>query len=304
MKKPCVIFNPAARGMKASRWKAELADLARSAAFKPTTGPGSARRLAATAVEEGYETIVAAGGDGTVNEVVNGIGDAPDGYERAALAVLPVGTTNVFAKEFGIGPRLAQAWEQLQGGIEIRIDLPWIDLSIDGAPQRRHFAQLASAGADAQTAEQVSWRLKKLLGYQAYLVAGLKVLAQRHPPFAVKANGIVTTAQEVMIGNGRFYAGQFPFFPFASARDGQLEVLTFPRINALVCLQCIWGLLRGRVHLSAGGIPCKASIVELTADERVAVQVDGEPIGQLPATIGLDPGRVRLVVPRPGPGGA
>ena len=88
-------------------------------AFKATAAPGDARRLAAEAVRDGFESIVAAGGDGTVNEVLNGIGDAPDGFARARLGVLPLGTVNVFARELKIPLRLERAWEVLQRGREI-----------------------------------------------------------------------------------------------------------------------------------------------------------------------------------------
>src|SRR5437879_10309450 len=97
--KPCVIFNPAARGEKARRFRERLAALSAECALKPTYAPGGGRALAAEAMREGFEIIVAAGGDGTVNEVLNGIGDEPDGFARARLGGLPLGTITVFARE-------------------------------------------------------------------------------------------------------------------------------------------------------------------------------------------------------------
>jgi hypothetical protein len=95
----CVIFNPAARGNKARHFRRQLDAIGSQCALKATAAPGDARRLAAEAVDDGFDLIVAAGGDGTVNEVLNGIGDAPDGFARARLGVLPLGTVNVFARE-------------------------------------------------------------------------------------------------------------------------------------------------------------------------------------------------------------
>ena len=95
----CVIFNPSARGEKAKRFRAYLDEVRGDWALKPTTGPGAARRLATDAVLQGFQTIVAAGGDGTLNEVLNGIGDAPGGFKSARLGILPLGTINVFARE-------------------------------------------------------------------------------------------------------------------------------------------------------------------------------------------------------------
>jgi hypothetical protein len=120
----CVIFNPAARGEKARHFRRHLDKIASRGALKVTAIPGDARRLAGEAVAEGFELIVAAGGDGTVNEVLNGIGDTRDGFARARLGVLPLGTINVFAREIGLPLRIEQAWETLLRGRETRLDLP------------------------------------------------------------------------------------------------------------------------------------------------------------------------------------
>src|SRR5262245_9104742 len=97
----CVIFNPAARGEKARRFRRHLDDIASECTFKQTAAAGDARKLAAEAVAEGFDVVVAAGGDGTLNEVLNGVGDVPDGFQRTRLGLLPLGTVNVFARELG-----------------------------------------------------------------------------------------------------------------------------------------------------------------------------------------------------------
>src|SRR5436309_12021374 len=111
--KICIIFNPAARGEKANRFREHLGTLSTECALKPTYAPGAGRTLAAEAVREGFELVVAAGGDGTVNEVLNGIGDEPEGYSRACFGVLPLGTVNVFAKEIAMPMNFAAAWDVL-----------------------------------------------------------------------------------------------------------------------------------------------------------------------------------------------
>ena len=157
----CVIFNPTARGEKAQRFRRHLDAIGAQCTLKLTTAAGDARRLAAEAVAEGFEVIVAAGGDGTLNEVLNGLGDAPDGFERARLGVLPLGTVNVFARELAIPTRLELAWQAIGQGREMRIDLPRVEYQVQGKPQRRYFAQLAGAGLDARAIELVQWELKK-----------------------------------------------------------------------------------------------------------------------------------------------
>jgi hypothetical protein len=152
-----VIFNPAARGNKARHFRHQLDAIGSQCALKATTAPGDARRLAAEAVGEGFDLIVAAGGDGTVNEVLNGLGDAPDGLARARLGVLPLGTVNVFARELKIPLRIERAWNVLQRGREMRIDLPRVEFSANGTRQKQYFAQLAGAGMDARAIELVDW---------------------------------------------------------------------------------------------------------------------------------------------------
>lgn len=299
MKRPCLIFNPTARGTRASRLGEKLAPLLPLSALRPTTGPGSARALAAAAVREGFETVVAGGGDGTVNEVINGVGDVPDGFARVALAVLPIGTTNVFAREFRIPFEVEKAWTALANGAELRVDLPQIEWRENGEPKSRYFAQLASAGADAEAVLAVNWTLKKKIGYAAYLVAGFKVLFRHHPVVSVAANGRTVGGEQVIIGNGRFYGGSFPFFPFSDMQDGCLEVVIFPKVTCGALLRCAWGLFRGRVHTTPENICLKAPLLELSSAEPVPMQIDGEPLGYLPASIRVNHRGLRVIVPRP-----
>ena len=125
---------------------------------------------------------MAAGGDGTVNEVLNGIGDAPDGFARARLGVLPLGTVNVFAREIGLPLRIERAWETLQRRTRdcALICRAW-NFPSTGARRRQYFVQLAGAGLDARAIELVDWPLKKKVGPLAYVIAGVKALRERLP---------------------------------------------------------------------------------------------------------------------------
>ncbi|HWI60084.1 MAG TPA: YegS/Rv2252/BmrU family lipid kinase, partial [Bacillota bacterium] len=234
----CVIFNPTARGEKAKRFRRHLDEFGSRSTLKLTTAPGDARRLAAQAVSEGFDTIVAAGGDGTLNEVLNGLGDVPEGFERARLAVLPLGTVNVFARELAIPTRLERAWEVIGRGQETRIDLPCVEYQANGGSQRRYFAQLAGAGLDARAIELVHWPLKKKIGPLAYVWAGLQAL--RGKPAQITAAGAqqAATGGLVLIGNGRLYGGPYQIFPKADLRDGLLEVCVFPQVNWFTLAHC------------------------------------------------------------------
>ena len=221
----CVIFNPAARGNKARRFRRHLDDMAAGIAFKATAGTGDAQRLATEAVEEGYEVVVAAGGDGTLNEVLNGIAAAPGGLDQVRLGVLPLGTVNVFARELNISLNLRRAWEVLRRGKETRIDLASAEFQVRDRTEKRYFAQLAGAGLDARAIELVSWQLKKKTGPLAYVVAGLRAMLETKPRTVIRVGEKIYEGELVMVGNGKFYGGSFAAMPAADWRMSSKDSL-------------------------------------------------------------------------------
>lgn len=300
----CVIFNPSARGDKARRFRRHLDEIASQCALKSTAGPGDARKLAAEAVSEGFEIVVAAGGDGTVNEVLNGIGDAPEGFQKARLGVLPLGTVNVFARELGIPARLEKAWEIIRQGKETLIDLPNVEFSLNGERKRRCFAQLAGAGLDARAIELVKWQVKKAIGPLAYVMAGLHALLGPPANISVSAGSRTANGGLILIGNGRLYGGQFRLFPKADLRDGLLEVCVLPRVTWFTLVRCSPGLLlRGTLPGSVTQLFQTASLT-LTSPVPAPVQIDGELIGHLPAHFGMDRSRLKVIAPAADPSSA
>jgi diacylglycerol kinase (ATP) len=293
----CVIFNPVAKGEKARRFHASLEAIGKECALKKTTAAGDARRLAAQAIKEGFELVVAAGGDGTLNEVLNGFADAPDGFQRACLGVLPLGTVNVFARELGIPLAPDAAWAALRRGREIRVDLPCADFTLNGKPERRYFAQLAGAGLDARAIELVSWSLKKKIGPLAYIVAGLKALTEKRPLITASHATTSLAGELILIGNGRRYGGDYEILPRADLRSGQLEVCVFPRANWLTLARC--GpplLLRGRLPERAVQRFAAAEFT-LTCGSPAAFELDGELTGRLPVKFTVVPGALRVWAP-------
>ncbi len=293
----CVIFNPTARGNKARHFRRHLDLIGADCALKQTAAAGGARPLAAEAIGEGFDTIVAAGGDGTLNEVLNGMGDVPGGFERARLGVLPLGTVNVFAKELGMPSRLKPGWEMLRAGREIKIDLPLVEYAVPGAKERRYFAQLAGSGLDARAIELANWELKKKVGPLAYIWAGLE--AMRGKPSRVTAtNGAESeTGELVLIGNGRFYGGRYRVHPRANMGDGLLEVCVFPKTNFMTLLRCAGMFMAGR-DLPAGVAKCfRTEHFTLTSESPTPLEVDGENIGHLPAAFSVERLKLRVVVP-------
>ncbi|MGO8839196.1 MAG: diacylglycerol/lipid kinase family protein [Limisphaerales bacterium] len=293
----CVIFNPAARGNKARHFRRHLEEIGGQSALKATAAPGDARRLAAEAVGEGFDLVVAAGGDGTVNEVLNGLGDAPDGFARACLGVLPLGTVNVFARELGIPLRIERAWDVLQRGREERIDLPRTEFSANGRRQKQYFVQLAGAGLDARAIELVNWEHKKKVGPLAYVVAGLKALREPKPGITVRAEGREMRGELVLIGNGRLYGGPWGIFPLADLTDGLLEICVFPRVNGRVFLRCLPDFV-ARQRLPESIVQrVRAPVFELTGEPAAAFELDGEWAGHLPVTFSVERKKLRVIAP-------
>jgi YegS/Rv2252/BmrU family lipid kinase len=293
----CVIFNPAARGEKARRFRRNLEAIGTQSTLRQTTAGGDARRLAADAVREGFEVVVAAGGDGTLNEVLNGIGDVPDGFERARLGVLPLGTVNVFAQELGISASLEAAWNTIQRGHEARIDLPWVEFEANGVATRRCFAQMAGAGLDARAIELVKWQIKKLIGPVAYVLAGLHAMLHASAKITATDGSRHEPGELVLIGNGRLYGGKYRLFPNADLRDGLLEVCVFPRVNWLVLARCSPGLLLNGTLPASTVQMFQSETFTLTSSSPAPLQVDGELIGHLPATFSIQRSRLRVMVP-------
>jgi diacylglycerol kinase (ATP) len=293
----CIIFNPTARGQKAARLRDQLTALARDCALKPTYAAGSGRALAAEAVREGFQTIVAAGGDGTVNEVLNGIGDEPAGFERTRLGILPTGTINVFARDLELPSDIERAWRVILEQRETKIDLPRAEFILDGTPQRRYFVQLGGAGLDSRAIELVNWEHKKKVGALAYVLAGFRALLQSKSSILVSNEARKARGELVLMGNGRHYGGRFPFFPKADFRDGLLDVLVFPRANWLALLQTGWGWLIGRIHQSAGAESFQAKTFTLSSPDPTRLELDGENVGFLPATVSVLPLALRVLVP-------
>jgi YegS/Rv2252/BmrU family lipid kinase len=242
------------------------------------------------AAADGYEVIVAAGGDGTINEVVNGIGRS-----GVALGVLPLGTANVFARELGVPLGVAGAWAVIECGRTRVIDLPMARFG--GA--ERYFVQLAGVGLDAAIVRAASWKLKKKIGPLSYVWAGLKTVAREHASVEVGFDNADPIARgvAVLIGNGRFYGGSFRLFPQARLDDGLLDVCVFESVSYLDILRYGWSILRA-THVRARGVKYfQAEQVFCGAPGTVPFELDGEDAGQAPVQFSVLPRALRIVVP-------
>lgn len=297
-----LIFNPTAQGDKARHLRAQLDEISGECLLMPTEGPGHAEDLAERAVGEGCEVLVAAGGDGTVQEVSNGLVRHPDGLSRVALGVLPLGTVNVMARVLDIPLEFEAAWRVIQRGHTRAIDLPWMELQIDGETRRRCFPALGGAGLDARACELVGWEMKKRSGQLAYIIAGFQAVSETMPIFRVVADGqVIESAEIIMLGNGKMYGGPFDVFPNARLDDGKVDALVGETVSGWRAAEYAHGVLTGTLPSLEGVHYLQAESIELTplSDERVVVQLDGDAMGGLPAKIWVEPRALRMVVPKP-----
>jgi diacylglycerol kinase (ATP) len=287
MSKILVIFNPAARGEKSQRLRAFLdAKVNQTVTLAPTRCAGDATILAAEAVAQGYDTVVAAGGDGTINEVVNGLDTS-----GVALGVLPLGTVNVFAQELGVPRELEAAWSVIEVGKVRSIDQG----CAQAQGKRRLFVQLAGVGFDARTVRITNWELKKRIGLFSYLLAGAQVLWEPRRVVEVTPGG---RGSIVLIGNGRLYGGKLALFPKARLDDGKLDVCVFEKWSGLAVTRYMVGILQGK-HTELPDVKYfQTDQFECRADSASApYELDGEDAGEAPVRFSVLPRALRVIVP-------
>ncbi|CAN5237212.1 diacylglycerol kinase family lipid kinase [soil metagenome] len=263
---------------------------AEGAVLLSTTRCGDAESLARTAAQQGFDCVVAAGGDGTVNEVVNGLAGT-----SAALGLLPLGTMNVFATELGLpAGNLGECWRIIQEGHTRAVDLP----SANG----KHFVQLAGVGLDAQVVKETSRAFKKTLGPLSYLVSAAQITTRQPPCLQIESPDAVTEEGSfVLVGNGRFYGGPFPFFKQAVIDDGRLDVLVFKGLSYLQMMRYLQDVLFNS-HITSPDVEYfQTTSLRVVSEGAVPVEVDGELIGNCPVEFAIRKHGLRVVVPAPKP---
>jgi YegS/Rv2252/BmrU family lipid kinase len=283
-----VILNPAAHGERANRWRSELEALAGDCMVRTTERPGQAEALARQAADEGFEKIVAAGGDGTINEVVNGLAGT-----HAMLGLLPIGTVNVFATELGLPSHdLQLCWDIIRGDQTRLVDLP----SANG----KYFVQLAGVGLDAQAVKETSLALKRSFGPLSYLISAAQIAARKPPRLWIESeNAFNIEASFVLIGNGRHYGGPFPFFKHAVNDDGLLDVVAFKQLGYLEIIKYLQDVFFSSDIRLPEVEYFQTRRLRITSDQEVPVELDGELVGICPVEFEAHEKRLRVLVPPP-----
>jgi len=286
-----VIGNPAAGAGRAGRRVAALvAALGRrghAVESLLTTRPGEARARAAAA-EGRFDCMVAAGGDGTLNEVLNGLADP----RATPLVPMALGTANMLARELAIPRAPAALAALIESGAVRRVDMG----RVDGT----RFLGVVGVGFDAMVTEAVRQRRRGRLGYRGYVLPILRTLARYRPPrFAVRLDGGAPIECAFAIAcNLPCYGGVLRVTPDARCDSGRLEVALFERATAADLVRSAWPAWRGTLA-ARRWVRCGAATrIEIDgAAPPVAVQVDGDAWGTTPIRIELEPRAVPILAP-------
>jgi diacylglycerol kinase (ATP) len=263
-----------------------------------TKGPGEATQLAQRATVERRDLVVACGGDGTLNEIVNGLAGASNGH-RVSLALLPAGTANIFAKELSLPWDIPHAARKLVRGSVVDIALG-LATPLREPEKRKYFLSVAGAGPDGRIVYSIDLELKARLGILAYWWQGAReIFRYDYPHFRVVINGQSSDASLAIVGRTKHYGGPFKITTLADLYENQFEVMTLSTRSSLRYLSYLPTLWLGKLRGTRGVFFSKTDslVCEPLHGKPVHAQVDGEPLGRLPVEFKIVPGALKLLVP-------
>lgn len=260
-----------------------------------TQEAGHASDLAAQAIREGADLILVLGGDGTINEAVNGMTGGMIGGPLGSdvpLGVLPGGTANVLAMELGLGSRLGRAIDRLTRCKAKRVSLG--KLSMAGQPAR-HFLMMAGIGLDAEVVCALNPALKARTGKFAYYVAGFSHIFKRVGQLEARINGDAYACGFALASRVRNYGGDLELARGASLLKDEFETVIFEGENPLRYAFYMLGVAVKQVQRMPGVHTVRTTKVELKGD--APIQIDGELVGRAPATVEIIPEALTLLMP-------
>jgi len=291
-----VIYNPTAGARRLRRLEDVLARLRAASVdvrLEPTDSRGHAERLACDMAQA--DLVVAAGGDGTINEVINGLMAAQaQGRSVPPLGLIPLGTANVLAHEIGLATNAAIVAATLLGGAEIE----YRPGRLHNRAATQHFSMMAGIGFDADVVSKVDLRWKRLLGRGAYgLASAGRFFAYKPHLLRLTIDKTPYQAASVIISRGRHYAGPFIAAPNASLATPELHVCLFEQPGRSAVLRYGVALLRNALPQARAYRVVAAREVEIVGREIQAVQADGDIVAVLPLRFDVAEQAIRLKVP-------
>lgn len=279
MKRARIIYNPTSGR---ELFKKHLPDVLMKleqagyeASCHATTCEGDATNAAEIAVKRGYDLVIAAGGDGTLNEVVNGLAEKPN---RPKLGLIPMGTTNDFARALHIPRDIDKALEVILKGETIPVDL--------GRMNNRYFINIAGGGRITELTYEVPSKLKTMLGQLAYYLKGIEMLPSFKPSdVRIEYDGKVFEGEVMifLVGLTNSVGGFEKLAPDSSINDGLFTLMFLKKTNLAETIRIISLALRGEHLNDPHLVYVKANYIKVTAKEKVQLNLDGEFGGLLPA---------------------
>jgi diacylglycerol kinase (ATP) len=287
-----VILNPAAGSAEdTSQLQEKLARLAPSETHV-TMGTGDAERYAREAAERGCELIISAGGDGTLNEIINGIADRTSDVR---LGLIGLGTGNDFARSLGLPAKVDECIEIIAAGQARPVDLVRVQ-----SDRIRYFVNVSAGGFSGIVDEKLTAEIKQTWGPLAYLRGAAAALPElRAYKTTIEFDDAEATSislYNVIIGNGRYVAGGIPVAPEAVIDDGLLEIILIPEKPKGELAILVAQILLGK-HLSSDSIVYRrARKISVRSRPGMWFNVDGELVGNEPATFEVLPRAIQFIV--------
>lgn len=283
-----IVLNLRAARKRMARFRA-VVDLLEAAGcrceIRPIAAAGDAARHVAAADPRDIDVIAIAGGDGTINDAINGVGPG-----TPPIGLIPLGTANVLAHEIGLRTEPPAIAAVLMAGERLSV--------VPGHVNGRRFMMMASAGFDAHVVRGVPGGLKRRIGKIVYALSALRQLVRYPcPHLDVRIDGVAVTAATVVVSRGRLYGGRFVMAPEADLRSGVLHVSLFQRRGRLAMAGYSAALPLGLLNRwnLIGHVTARS--VEVSDRHGDPVQVDGDALSVLPARFGLAEVAVQVLVP-------
>ena len=281
MKRARLIYNPSAGRQQVKRQLPSILERLEAAGYESsshaTTGAGDAIKAARLASERKFELVIAAGGDGTINEVISGLAELS---HRPKLGIIPAGTSNDFARALDVPKSIDVACDAICSGYEIPIDI--------GKVADRYFVNVAGGGTLTELTYEVPSKLKTMIGQLAYYVKGIEKLPEIHP-FSVRIeydeNVFEGEIMLFLVLNTSSTGGFEKLAPKASLNDGKFDLLILKKSNLGDFIRVFNSAVSGEHIHDKAIVYAQASIIKIEPKEEVQLNLDGEFGGMLPSQI-------------------
>ena len=265
---------------------------------KITEAPGHAVVLAQEAVKNGYKIIISAGGDGTINEIVNGINNAK-GLNSTSLGIISTGTGADYIRTVGIPRYYVDACKKFSNPVIKKVDIGLVEYGKNNIKSSRLFVNFAGLGFDAEIVKRTTMKYKSLGKVSAYLLALFTTLvAYKNKDVTLRINAEKHSYRicTVIMGNGKYGGGGMMTTPGASLQDGLLDVLIIGDLSKFDLLKSLPTIYNG-THLSHPKVTLKQAVaIEVHSELDMSIQADGEIIGETPAIFSILPSALSLIV--------